>query len=173
MFFSDWYSIYRASVMGCFGYVCLVILLRASGKRTLSKMNMFDFVVTIAFGSMLASVILNKDIKLAEWVVGIGVLIGGQFVITWLSVRSAGFRKIVKAAPRLVYARGSSIEEAMRKERVTLEEVLAAARSAGVSSLTDQHAVILETDGSLTVVEIPKEGLEGGTLAGTKAAEKI
>ena len=85
MFFHDWASLGRIVLVGGLTYVALVLLLRISGKRTLSKMNAFDLVVTIAIGSTLATVLLSRDVALAEGVVAFAVLIGFQFVITWLS----------------------------------------------------------------------------------------
>jgi len=82
----------RVALTGAAAYVAIVVLLRISGKRTLSKMNAFDFIVTIALGSALSATILDENISLAEGVTAMGVLIGAQYVITWLSFRSTGFR---------------------------------------------------------------------------------
>jgi uncharacterized membrane protein YcaP (DUF421 family) len=69
MFFDSWTGMLRVVVVGTLAYAALVLLLRATGKRTLSKMNAFDLVVTVALGSTLATVLLSKDIALAEGVV--------------------------------------------------------------------------------------------------------
>ena len=74
-------------IVGTLAYAALILLLRASGNRTLSKMNAFDFVVTVALGSTLATMLLSADVALAEGVVALALLIGLQFVITWLSAR--------------------------------------------------------------------------------------
>jgi uncharacterized membrane protein YcaP (DUF421 family) len=66
LFFYSWESIIRTGVTTILAYFCLILLLRISGKRTLSKMNAFDFVVTIALGSILATVLLNKSVALAD-----------------------------------------------------------------------------------------------------------
>ncbi|MEX1013557.1 MAG: DUF421 domain-containing protein, partial [Candidatus Paceibacterota bacterium] len=88
IFFENWTTIARTLIIGILAYASLILLLRISGKRTLSKMNAFDFIITVALGSTLATVLLNKDVTLAEGVVGFAVLIFLQFIITWLSVRS-------------------------------------------------------------------------------------
>lgn len=75
-------------MLGVLSYTALVVLLRTSGKRTLSKMDAFDFVVTIALGSTLASVMLSKNTSWAQGVVAFGLLITLQYAVTWLSVRS-------------------------------------------------------------------------------------
>ena len=66
LFFSGWESLLRTLVVGALTYVVLVAFLRVSGKRTLAKMNAFDLVVTVALGSTLATVLLSKDVALAD-----------------------------------------------------------------------------------------------------------
>jgi uncharacterized membrane protein YcaP (DUF421 family) len=152
IFFNDWQTLGRTLVVGVLAYVTLIVLLRVSGKRTLSKMNAFDFIVTVALGSTLASVLTSKEVTLAQGALAFAVLVGLQFVITWLSVRSRRVSELVKAEPRLVLHRGEFLRVAMRHERVTEEEVRAAARSQGVGALADIDAVVLETDGSFNVI---------------------
>ena len=153
VWFSDWATIGRTIAVGTAAYVALVALLRVSGNRTLSKMNAFDFVVTVALGSTLATVLLSRDVALAEGVVALALLIGLQFAITWLSVRSDRVRRMVKAEPVLVAHRGAVLADASRRARVTRAEVDAAVRAAGLASLADVEAVVLETEGSLSVIE--------------------
>ena len=78
MFFNDASSLLRVVIVGTLAYSSLVLLLRVSGKRTLSKMNAFDLVVTVAIGSTLATVLLSKDVALADGVVAFTLLIGLQ-----------------------------------------------------------------------------------------------
>jgi uncharacterized membrane protein YcaP (DUF421 family) len=65
MFFDSWSDLAHVPAVGTLAYVGLIILLRASGNRTLSKMNSFDLVVTVAFGSTLSTILVNKDVSLA------------------------------------------------------------------------------------------------------------
>ena len=152
MFFDNWFGLVRIFVVGTLAYVALVVMLRVSGKRTLSKMNAFDFVVTVALGSTLATVLLSKDVALAEGLLALALLIGLQFVVAWLSVRSAKVREFTKSEPRLLVLRGELLKSAMRDERITEAEVLAAVRSQGTASLDHVEAVVLETDGSISVI---------------------
>ena len=84
----------------------LLLLLRVSGKRTLTKMNAFDLVVTVALGSMLATVLLAKSVALAEGLTAFVLLIFLQFVLTWLSVRSRAGSRLVKSEPTLLVYQG-------------------------------------------------------------------
>ena len=152
MFFDDWLGLLRVAVVGILAYIALVVLLRVSGKRALSKLNAFDFVVTIALGSVLATILLSEDVALAEGVLAFVVLLVLQYLITWLSVRSAAVRRLVKSEPALLLFRGQLLEQAMRAERVTEDEVLDAARSHGVGALDEIEALVLETDGTFSVI---------------------
>lgn len=145
-------GILRTVGIGAAAYLLLIVFLRVSGKRTLSKMNAFDLVVTVALGSTFATVLLSSDVALAEGAAAFVTLIGGQFVITWLSVRSRLMRKLVKSQPTLLVHRGAFLTEAMIRTRVTRAEVHAAARAAGLGALHDVGAVVLETDGNFTVL---------------------
>ena len=152
MFFQGWGDLIRTLLVGIRAYGALVALLRFSGKRTLSKMNAFDLVVTVALGSTLATVLLSEDVSLAEGIVALSVLIGMQFAIAWLSVRSRRVNRLIKSEPRVLVLRGRALADSLREERVVEEEVLAALREQGIASLDGVEAVILETDGSFSVV---------------------
>lgn len=152
MFFHTWMGLLRVVIVGTLGYIALVLMLRISGKRTLSKMNVFDLVVTVALGSTLATILLSKDVALVEGIIALAVLILLQYFVAWSSVRSSTFSKLVKATPRLLFSGGQYLHGAMRSERVTEAEVLAAIRAGGKVDLNDVGAVVLETDGSFTVL---------------------
>jgi uncharacterized membrane protein YcaP (DUF421 family) len=153
MFFDNWVGLLRTLVVGICAYVSLILLLRISGKRTLSKMNAFDLIVTVALGSTLATILLSKDTALAEGVLALGLLILLQFIITWLSVRSATVSRLVKAEPRLLFHKGEFLWTAMKQERVNKGELLQAMRSQGISQTEQVEAVVLETDGSFSIVK--------------------
>lgn len=154
MFFDDLSGLVRVAVLGVTAYIAIVLLIRITGKRTLSKMNAFDFVVTIALGSMLATILLSKDVPLLEGVFALFILMALQYAVTWTSIRSPRFRSWIKAEPRTLLCDGVFIENAMRRERVTRDEIMAALRKAGHDDPTRMRLVTLETDGSISVVSV-------------------
>ena len=158
MFFESWSGLLRVVVVGPLAYGALVVLLRVSGKRTLAKLNAFDLVVTVALGSTLATVLLSKSVALAEGVTALLVLAGLQWVVAWLSVRSDRFGDLVRSEPTLLLRDGRFLDGALRSQRVRRDEVLAALRSSGVASPEGAAAVILETDGSFSVIETGAKG---------------
>jgi uncharacterized membrane protein YcaP (DUF421 family) len=165
MFFDSWAGLGRVLTVGTLAYVALVAILRISGKRTLTKLNAFDLVVTVALGSTLATVLLSKSVALAEGVVAMALLVFLQFVITWLSVRSPGFQSLVKSEPTLLVHQGRFLEGAMRSQRITRDEIMAALRSNGVPDAADVAAVVLETDGTMAVFKGADQDVRDPTLA--------
>jgi uncharacterized membrane protein YcaP (DUF421 family) len=148
----DLTALLRTLVSGVVAYVSLVLILRITGKRTLSKMNAFDFVVTVALGSTLATILLSRDVSLVQGISALVLLVILQFAITWTSVRVAWVRRLVTGEPTLLLYRGRYLPAALRRTRVTEDEVRAAIRSSGVAAVDEVAAVVLETEGTFSVV---------------------
>lgn len=152
MFFDSWYDLVRVAVISALAYAALVLILRLSGKRSLAKLNIFDFVVTIALGSTLATVLLSSEVSLAEGALAFAMLALLQWIVSSLSTRLHWFRDAIRAEPRLLLRDGQLLEQAMRQERITRDEVEAAVRKKGHGGFDAIAAVVLETDGSLSVI---------------------
>ena len=91
-------------------------------------MSAFDFVVTVALGSTLATVLLSKDVPLAEGILAFVVLAALQFIVALASQRSEAVEAVVKSAPRLLVCGGEIDDQALLEERVTTDEVKSAVR---------------------------------------------
>lgn len=152
MFVDNLQGLLRVFLMSVLAYGWLVFVVRVAGKRSLSKLNAFDLVVTVALGSTLATVLLSKDVALLEGVVAFGMLALLQWVVARISVSSARFRRLVRSEPRLLLENGHYRRKAMAEERVTAGEVDAAIRNSGAGRIEDIAAVVLETDGSMSVI---------------------
>ena len=172
VFFDGWETIYRTLILSVCAYVGLIIFLRISGKRTLSKMNAFDLIITVAFGSTLASTITSKQVSLAQSLTAMAMLVLLQFIVTFLSVRSSAVTSFVKGTPSLLLYKGNFLWEAMKRERFIEQEIRAAVRESGIGSIKDVYAVVLETDGSLSVIP-DVEGSDFEAFANVRAPAKI
>jgi len=150
--FDSWSSLLRVFVTGVVTYAVLLGFLRLFGKRSLAKLNAFDLVVTVALGSALANVLLSKETAITDGLLAIGLLLLLQYVVAWLSISSPRFRRAVKNQPAMLFYDGEFLNDQLRTERVTRDEVLSAVRSQGVEDLAHLRAVVLETDGSLSVI---------------------
>ncbi|MFL2101026.1 DUF421 domain-containing protein [Desemzia sp. FAM 23991] len=170
MFTSDSSSLIRILVVGTLSYILILLVLRISGKRTLSKMNSFDFIVTVALGSVLGSILTSQDIALVDGILAFGLLVLLQFITSWLSVRSDFFSQLIKSSPKLLYYDGQFNRFSMKKERVPEKEILQAVRSNGYASLDEVRAVILETDGTFSVIS--NSSNEKPTISSLKNVKK-
>jgi uncharacterized membrane protein YcaP (DUF421 family) len=160
-FFDGWYFIGRAATLSLLGFFALIVILRVSGKRTLSKMNVFDFVFVVAVGSVFAGSIIEKDVTLLEGLAAVTTLVVVQTVLVSRAARYERFEVLLNGEPTLLLSHGKFLHRSMKKERVTEEEVRAAIREQGVTRVEDVDAVVLENDGSLTVAYNRKN--PGGT----------
>jgi uncharacterized membrane protein YcaP (DUF421 family) len=157
-FFSGWEPLCRIVVVGVAMYVTLVVFLRISRSRTLSSMNAFDFVVTVAIGSVFGRALTAKSVALSEAVVAFGLLVALQYAVTWLQIRLPFFRQAVANPPALLYFRGEFIDETMQRQRVTRSELQSAVRKKKHGRLEEVEAVVLESSGEFSVIESVGDG---------------
>jgi uncharacterized membrane protein YcaP (DUF421 family) len=165
MWFDSWAPVLRVLIVGTVSYVTLVGVLRLSGKRTLSQLNAFDFIVTVALGSTLATILLSSDVPYAEGVAALGLLAGLQFLVAWVSSRWPRARSAITSQPTALLVDGHLRTAAVRRNRLTEAEVLQAVRSTGSGDISSIAAVVLETDGTLSVISRDTLG-DGSALGG-------
>ncbi len=151
--FDDWRNLLRIAIVAPLAYAILLIAVRFSGKRTLSKMNAFDLVVTVSLGSTLATIITSAELALADGALSLGMLILLQFLVAWASRRSSTIADAIKSEPQLLFRDGAFIASALERERVLEGDVLQAVRSHGILDLGEVAAVVLESDGSFSVLK--------------------
>lgn len=150
--FSDWRSIARILVVAPLLFGLLVLVLNVVGKHSLAKTNAYGLVVTVAIGSATASSILSRQTALADGVLAIALLLGLEYLLAAAATRNPALRRWYTNKPTLLLQDGVLQSQAMRRERVTEAEVLAAVRKQGTASLEEVGAVVLEADGSFSVI---------------------
>jgi uncharacterized membrane protein YcaP (DUF421 family) len=160
MFFDSLFGLLRVVVISTLAYASLVIVLRLAGKRSLAKLNAFDLVITVAFGSTLATVLLSKDVSFLEGVLAFVMLALLQWLVTRLSIAWPPFKHFVRSRPRLLLENGEYREAAMAAERITHADVNEAIRSQGVGRIEEVGAVVLETDGTMSIIRRSDEKLD-------------
>lgn len=152
LFFKDWESLYHIAVCASISYITLFIFIRISGKRTLAKLNAFDFVVTVTLGSTLSSMILAK-VTIAEGTVALLVIIILQYALAWLAKQSDTMEKAINSEPTLLFYNGKFLQDAMQKEVITEEEIYSEIRKFRIENMDDVRAVVMELNGEFTVVK--------------------
>ena len=163
MWFDSWSDIVRVLLVGPAAYLTLIVLLRVSGKRTLAKLNAFDLVVTVALGSTLATIFLSTDVSWAEGLAALAVLATLQFLVATFTARVPGGRSVVTSGPTTLLRDGALLPDVVKQQRLTEAEVLQAIRAGGVGDVAAVAAVVLESDGSLSVIQRSQLG-DGSAL---------
>jgi len=169
MWFDSWSDIARVLAVGTAAYVTVILVLRVTGKRTLSKLNAFDLVVSVALGSTLATILLSSDVSWAEGATALALLACLQFVVAWTTTHLPGGRSVITARPTLLLDDGRLLPDALREQRVTEGEIRQAVRATGSGDLGSIAAVVLESDGSLSVISASQAG-DRSALDGVRRA---
>lgn len=168
MWFDDWPSLVSIAVKAVIGFAGLVFLLRIGGKRLLAKLNAFDMVVTFTVGSLLASMIISSEVSVADGLVALTVLVALSVTTSFLATRSSRFRMLIKSQPTLLVYDGSYLRANMKRERIAEVEIAAVMRGQGVHDLADVKAMVLETEGDISVLT-----RDGGDRTGSLAISGI
>ncbi len=173
--FSNTNSILRVVLSAPLLYLVLIFFTNVMGKRTTGQMNNFDWAMTVAMGALLATPLTTKDISVADGTTGIIMFMLLQYLTTKASFHYKKIRKVVKLTPSLLLYKGNFVQEIMEKERVMKEEVYAAIRGEGHYTKASVYAVVLETDGKLSVITKDEENGDSDALHGVdgwEAAQK-
>ncbi|RUR03400.1 DUF421 domain-containing protein [Labedella endophytica] len=171
MWFDSWGDIARILLVGVASYGALIVVLRVSGKRTLSQLNAFDFVVTVALGSTLATILLSSDESWAEGFTALILLAGLQFVMATVSARWPRTRAALTSRPVLLFSHGTVHHDALRRNRLTESELHQAVRMQGTGDLSSIAAVVLETNGTISVLPSSSYG-DGSALQDVRGWER-
>jgi uncharacterized membrane protein YcaP (DUF421 family) len=150
--FDGWSGLLEVIVSAPLLYVLVVAAVNISGKRTTGQMNNFDWIVTVAIGSIVASGIVIRTVSVVEAATAATILFGMQWIATRLAVSSDRVGKALKTEPRVLLSRGAFLPDNMKAERITEDEVIAAVRKAGYTDLNEIAWVILENDGQFSII---------------------
>ena len=137
-------------------YICTIVYTRIAGKRSFSKMSSFDFAMTVAIGSILASTILSKSTSLLQGAVGLASVYVLQLFVALLR-RNKQFQKLVDNKPVLLMDGQEILHENLKKSHVTLDDLKSKLREANVLELSQVRAVIFEATGDIAVLHTKDE----------------
>jgi uncharacterized membrane protein YcaP (DUF421 family) len=140
--------IVRTSVV----YLFLWLLTRALGKRELGEMTAFELLLLVTMGDLIQQGVTQEDTSVTGAMLAVGTLGMWILVVSWAAFRWKGVRRVLEGAPVVVVHHGKPLLPALRLERVTVEEVLEAARAQGISNLRDVDLAILEPDGRFSFI---------------------
>lgn len=145
--------IVRAGVLGALCLLFILLLVRLIGLRSFSKMTAFDFVITLATGSLLANATSASSwAAFGQSVAGIGALMVLQVILALQRRASKDVHRLLENEPLMLMRDGAFLEDALKRSRVTREDVFSKLRTANVLELSQVRAVVLETTGDISVL---------------------
>jgi len=136
-------------------YAFLAVALRLAGKRELAQLNSLDFVVLLAVTNAVQNGIIGNDDSVTGGVIGATALFVLNGTLAVILFRSARLRRLAEGTPRVLITMGVIDHDALRKERLTVDQLLAAIATQGAGGLDDVEEAVLEPNG--TIVSRMKE----------------
>lgn len=133
-------------------YLALILFTRLAGLRSFSKMSSFDFAITVAIGSIIASTILTKDPPLVQAIIALGVLYAVQMAVASLRGNSTLMSKLVDNEPLLLMDGTQILDDNLKKAKVTYDDLRAKLREANVTQMSQVKAVVMEATGDVSVL---------------------
>ena len=133
-------------------YIAVIFFTRISGLRSFSKMSSFDFAMTVAVGSVIATTVLDENIPLIQAIVGLGALYALQIGVAKLRGISPLIDNLVDNQPILLMKGPQMLDENLKATKVTPDDIRAKLREANVTDFSQIKAVILETTGDISVL---------------------
>jgi len=140
-------------------YIAVIICTRIAGKRSFSKMSSFDFAITVAIGSMVASTILSSSVSLIDGAAGLVAVYLLKMIAAALR-RFSFFEKMIDNPPLLLMEGEHILEENLKKAQVTKSDLYSKLREANVLQFSQVRAVIFEATGDISVLHTQDENMQ-------------
>ena len=152
LFDTSWEQMGEVMLAALITYIAIIVVVRVQGARTTAQLNSFDWIINVMVGSLAASGVLLEDVSVIAAIGAIVLLAVLQSVLARVTGRFDMAAKAIKSRPILLTDRGRFLQDAMDKVRITKAELMSVLRSQGYMSVEDANWIILETNGSLSVI---------------------
>jgi len=136
----------------------VLLSVRILGLRSFSKMSSYDFVMTVAVGSLMASTLVAATPSLAQGLAGLAALFTLQYLVARARLAGGDLKEALDNEPLLLMESGRMIHENMEAAKVTEDDLIAKLRESNVLQPSEVRAVVLETTGDISVLHGPPDG---------------
>ena len=138
-------------------YILVLLVMRLMGKREISQMQPFELVIAIMIADLAAVPMSDTGIPITSGIVPILALLLFQLIISIINLKSITLRKIICGKPRILIYRGRIDEKALKKEKITINELQEKLREENIFTIGDVEYAILETSGNLSIIQKPEK----------------
>ncbi len=139
------------TVRTLFFYFFLILTLKILGKRQIGQLQLSEFVTTLLLSEIAADPITNPDVPILHAVVPIVLLFALEIAISYTATKVPKFKKIFDGVPSIVVCRGQLDQKQLRKNRISLDELLSEMRKKDIYDIADVEYAILEQNGQLSI----------------------
>jgi len=136
-------------------YILVLIIMRLMGKRELGQMQPFELVIAIMIADLASIPMSDTGIPIFNGIIPILALLLFQLIISFINMKSINLRKIICGKPQILIYRGKIDEQALKKEKITINELQERLRQKDIYTLGDVEYAILETSGEISVIQKP------------------
>jgi uncharacterized membrane protein YcaP (DUF421 family) len=137
-------------------YLFLVVVLRISGKREVGQMSILELIVVLLISDAVQNSMVGDNTTVWAGPVAVLTLLGLDYALAWLTRRSKKVRQAIEGEPRLLVRDGRLLRNALREEKLSVDEVETAVRAHGLARIDDVQEAVLETDGSISIIPKPE-----------------
>jgi uncharacterized membrane protein YcaP (DUF421 family) len=159
--------VFRAALV----FLFLWVITRVVGRSTLGELSTFELLLYIVMGDLIQQAVTQQDYSLFSAVLAIGVFALLTIALSYTSWRWPGLRTLIRGSPVLVLQRGIPLADVMKRQRLTIDDLMAAAREQGIRRLSDVEVAVLEADGSISFFK-PEPGSGPSSMDESGAADK-
>lgn len=143
-----WVFIVRALIV----YFVLLAMIRVSGKRTMGQFTAFDMLLVVLLGNAVQNALLGPDTSVGGGLLLAATLIALNWMVGFLSARSAQVEALVEGSPVLLGRDGQVYRQVLRRELISKEDFDKSMRDQGLDDIGDIHIAVLETNGHITII---------------------
>jgi uncharacterized membrane protein YcaP (DUF421 family) len=136
-------------------FVFLYGLMRIIGRRELSSLEPFDLILLVVLGDAVQQGLTQDDYSLTGAILAIGTIAVLQLGVSYANFRFPRLRPLLDGEPIVIVEHGKTIDKNLKRERVTMEDLLQAARQQNIASLDDVDWAVMETSGAISFIKKP------------------
>lgn len=140
-------------VRGTAMYWFLFLIFRFVMRRDVGSMGIADVLLLVVIADASQNAMAGEYKTISEGFILVGTIVGWNYLLDWLSYRFVWIRRIAQAPPLLLISKGRVLKQNLRKEMVTMEDLMSCLRDKGVESMSTVKAAYMESDGNVTVIE--------------------
>lgn len=135
------------------GFITLLFLVRIIGNKQLGQLNVFTYISGIVIGSMVADTILHPELNIWITIAGTSAWVGLLFLVEFISLKSIKVRELLDGQPTIIIKKGQIVYNALKKERMNIDDLTMLLRTNMVFSILDVEYAILEPNGDLSILK--------------------